>query len=59
MAKLLLGMTCSIQKFDENTARQILSLLCSPIETVTQNTTQPQPTTSTQPELVMRVPTSW
>ena len=58
MAKLLLGDDIQHPKFDENTARQILSLLCSPIETVTQNTTQPQPTTSTQPEPVTRVPTS-
>ena len=28
-----------------------------PIETVTQNTTQPQPTTSTQPQPVTRFPT--
>ena len=58
MAKLLLGDDLQHAKFDENTARQILSLLCSPIKTVTQNTTQPQPTTSTQPELVTRVPAS-
>ena len=58
MAKLLLGDDLQHPKFDENTARQILSLLHSPIKTVTQNTTQPQPTTSTQPELVTRVPTS-
>ena len=56
MAKLLLGDDLQHPKFDENTARQILSLLCSPIKTVTQNTTQPQPTTSTQPEPVTRVP---
>ena len=41
-----------------NTAKQILSLLHSPIDTVTQNITQPQPTTSTQPEPVTRVPAS-
>ena len=58
MAKLLLGDDLQHPKSDENTARQILSLLHSPIETVTQNTTQPQPTTSTQPEPVMRVPAS-
>ena len=58
MAKLLLGDELQHPKFDENTARQILSLLCSPIETVTQNITQPQPTNSTQPKPVMRVPTS-
>ena len=58
MAKFLLGDDLQHPKFDENTARQILSLLCSPIETVTQNTTKPQPTTSTQPEPVTRVPPS-
>ena len=57
MAKLFLRDDLQHPKFDENTARQILSLLCSPIETVTQNT-QPQPTTSTQPEPVTRVPAS-
>ena len=58
MAKLLLGDDLQHLKFDENTARQILSLLHSPIKTVTQNTTQPQPTTSTQPEPVTRVSAS-
>ena len=58
MAKLLLGDDLQHPKFDENTVRQILSLLHSPFETVTQSNTQPQPTTSTQPELVMKVPTS-
>ena len=58
MAKLLLGDDLHHPKFDENTARQILSLYHSPIKTVTQNTTQPQPTTSTQPEPVTRVPAS-
>ena len=58
MAKLFLGDDLQHPKFDENTARQILSLLCSPIENVTQNIIQPQPTTSTQPELITRVPTS-
>ena len=43
-------------KFNENTAKQILSLLHSPISTVTQNITQPQPTPSAQPESVTRVP---
>ena len=58
MAKLLLGDDMQHPKSEENTARQILSLLCSPIETVTQNTIQSQPTTSTQPEPVTRVPAS-
>ena len=58
MAKLLLGDDLQHPKFDENTARQILSLLCSPTETVTQNTTQPLPTTSTQLEPVAWVPAS-
>ena len=40
----------------KNTAKQILSLSQSPISTVTHNIIQPQPTTSTQPELVTRVP---
>ena len=56
MAKLLLGDDLQHPKFDENTARQILSLLHSPITTVTQNLTQPQATTSTQHKLVTRVP---
>ena len=58
MAKLLLGDDLQHPKFDENTARQIFSLLCSPIENVMQNITQPQPTTSTQPEPVTRVSAS-
>ena len=56
MAKFLLGDNLQHPKFDENTAKQILSLLCAPITTVMQNITQPQPTTSTQPEPVTRVP---
>ena len=56
MAKLLLGDDLQHPKLDENTAKQILSLLHSPISTVTQNITQPQPTSSAQPELVTRVP---
>ena len=56
MAKLLLVDDLQHPKFDENTAKQILPLLCAPISTVMQNITQPQPTTSTQPELVTRVP---
>ena len=58
MAKLLLGDDLQHPKFDKNTGKQILSLLYSPIKTVTQNTIQPQPTTSTQPEPVTRFPTS-
>ena len=56
MAKLLLGSDLQHPKLDENTARQILSLLQSPISTVTHNITQPQATMSTQPELATRVP---
>ena len=56
MAKLLLGDDLQHPRFDENTAKQILSLLCSPITTVMQNITQPQPTTSTQQEPVTKVP---
>ena len=56
MAKLLLGDDLQHPKFDENTAKQILSLLHAPITTMTQNITQPQPTTSTQPEPVTRLP---
>ena len=55
MAKLLLGDDLQHPKLDENTAKQILSLLCSPISTVMQTVIQPQPTTSMQPELVTRV----
>ena len=58
MAKLLLGDDLQHPKLNENAAKQILSLLHSSIDTVTQNITQPQPTTSTHPELVTRVPTS-
>ena len=58
MAKLFLWDDLQHKKCHENTARQILSLLHSPIETVTQNITQPQPTSSTQPEPVTRVPAS-
>ena len=56
MAKLLLGSDLQHPKFDENTAKQILLLLQSPISTVTHNITQPQPAMSTHPELVTRVP---
>ena len=57
MAKLLLGDDLQHPKFDENTAKTNFISIYSPIKTVTQNTTQPQPTTSTQPELVTRVST--
>ena len=55
MAKLLLGDDLQNPKLNEETAQQILSLLQSPISTVTHNLTQPL-ATNTQPELVMRVP---
>ena len=57
MAKLLLGDDLQNPKLNEETAQQILSLLRSPISTVTQNLTQSS-ATNTQPELVMRVPAS-
>ena len=57
MAKLLLGDDLQNPKLDEETAQQILSLLQSPISTVTHNLTQPS-ATNTQPELVTRVPAS-
>ena len=57
MAKLLLGDDLQNPKLNEETAQQILSLLQSPISTVTQNLTQPM-ATNTQPEPVTRVPAS-
>ena len=57
MAKLLLGDDLKNPKLNEETAQQILSLLWSPISTVTHNLTKPM-ATNTQPELVMRVPAS-
>ena len=57
MAKLLLGDDLQNPKLDEETAQQILSLLQSPISTVTHNLTQPS-ATNTQPELVTKVPAS-
>ena len=57
MAKLLLGDDLQNPKLNEETAQQILSLLWSPISTVTQNLTQPM-ATNTQPEPVMMVPAS-
>ena len=57
MAKLLLGDDLQNPKLNEETAQQILSLLRSPISTVTHNLTQPS-ATNTQQELVTWVPTS-
>ena len=57
MAKLLLGDDLQNPKLNEETAQQILSLLQSPISTVTHGLTQPM-ATNAQPELVMRVPAS-
>ena len=57
MAKLLLGDDLQNPKLNEETAQQILSLLQSPISTVTHNLTQPS-ATNTQPEPVTRVPAS-
>ena len=57
MAKLLLGDDLQNPKLNEETAQQILSLLQSPISTVTHNLTQPM-ATNTQPELVTSVPVS-
>ena len=57
MTKLLLGDDLQNPKLNEETAQQILSLLQSPLSTVTHNLTQPY-ATNTQPELVMRVPAS-
>ena len=57
MVKLLLGDDLQNPKLNEETAQQILSLIQSPISTVTHNLTQPS-TTNTQQELVTRVPAS-
>ena len=57
MAKLLLGDDLQNPKLNEETAWQILSLIWSPISTVTHNLTQPS-TSNTQQELVTRVPAS-
>ena len=43
MAKLLLGDDLQNPKLDEETARQILTLIRNPITTVTHNLTQPLP----------------
>ena len=55
MAKLLLGDDLQNPKLNEETARQILSLIQSPISTVTHNLTQPS-TSNTQQESVTKVP---
>ena len=57
MAKLLLGDDLQNPKLNEETAQQILSLIQSPISTVTHNLTQPS-TSNTQQELVTKVPAS-
>ena len=57
MAKLLLGDDLQNPKLDEETAQQILSLLQSPVSTVTHNLTQPS-ATNTQQEQVTWVPAS-
>ena len=57
MAKLLLGDDLQNPKLNEETARQILSLIQSPISTVTHNLTQPS-TSNTQQESVTKVPAS-
>ena len=57
MAKLLLGDDLQNPKLNEETARQILTLIQNPISTVTHNLTQPS-TSNTQQELVTKVPAS-
>ena len=57
MAKLLLGDDLQNPKPNEETAWQILSLIWSPVSTVTYNLTQPS-TSNTQQELVTKVPVS-
>ena len=57
MAKLLLGNDLQNPKLGEETAQQILSLLQSPISTVTHKLTQTS-ATNTQQELVTWVPAS-
>ena len=58
MAKLLLGDDLQNPKLNEETAQQILSLLQSPISTVTHNLTQTS-ATNTEQELVTWVPASF
>ena len=57
MAKLLLGDNLQNPKLNEETARQILSLIQTPISTVTHNLTQPS-TSNTHQESVTKVPAS-
>ena len=57
MAKLLLGDDLQNPKLDEETARQILTLIRNPITTVTHNLTQPS-TSNTQQKSVTKVPAS-
>ena len=57
MAKLLLGDDLQNPKFNEETARQILSLIWTPVSIMTHNLTQPS-TSNTQQELVTKVPAS-
>ena len=58
MAKHLLGDDLQNPKLNEQTARQILALIQSPISTVTHNLTQPL-TLNTQQELVKRYLHLW
>ena len=55
MAKLLLGNNLQNPKLNEETARQILALIQTPISIVTHNLTQPS-ISNTQQELVTKVP---
>ena len=53
----MLGDDLQNPKLNEETARQVLTLIRNPITTVTHNLTQPS-TSNTQQELVTRVPAS-
>ena len=57
MAKLLLGDNLQNPKLNEETARQILALIQTPVSTVTHNLTQPS-TSNTRQESVTKVPAS-
>ena len=57
MAKLLLGDDLQNPKLNEETARQILTLIQNPVSTMTHNLTQPS-ISNTQQESVTKVPTS-
>ena len=57
MAKHLLGDNLQNPKLNEETARQILTLIQNPIATVTHSLTQPS-TSNTQQESVTKVPAS-